>query len=198
MEEDNSVVLIIANKQQASAVGTLLLPDCVVSITHKFENEVTEHPIDGKASISDHVVNRNVTITLSGIYNTYAIQKYKNDSVSSTNRVAEAYRKLLDLRNSRTPFSVVSKYDVYNDCVVKSLSIPVAPDDGNTLIFNMDVVQVRLSKDFDNVRLVNIEDVSVGVVDSAQVKSQSGVKQKTRTLSDPIVTQLDNIVNGGG
>lgn len=199
-EEDNSVTLIVANKKSASKglTGTILLPDCVVSIDHKFENEVTEHPVDGKASVSDHVVNKNVTFTVSGVYNTYSVDKYFNDSVSAKNRIAEAYNKLLYLRDSKVPFRLVSKYAAYNNCVVRSLNIPVAPDDGNTLIFSMEIVQIRLSKDFDEVRLAQVEDVSQPFVDSAQIKTQSGVKSKTKVSTDKTINQASKVINGGG
>ncbi|QCQ57961.1 hypothetical protein Barba22A_gp110 [Rheinheimera phage vB_RspM_Barba22A] len=194
------VVLILANKMQADKLGlggTFLLPDCTLSIDHKFENDVTEHPIDRGSSVSDHVVNKNVTFSVSGVYNTYSLQKYVQDGVSTQNRVADAYKKLLDLRNSKQQFTLVSRYDIYQNCVVKSLSIPVAPTDGNTLIFSMEITQVRVSQPFRQVTLVQLEDVSEQFVDAAQLKKEAGTKQRTKTSTTPIVNQADKVINGG-
>jgi hypothetical protein len=197
--EDRSIVLVIANKKDGATFSegtTVLFPDCTMSIEHKFENEVTEHPVDGKSSISDHVINKNNTISVSGIYNAHNIVRYVGDAIAVENRVADAYRYLLKLRDERLPFSIVSRYDVYNDCVIKSLTIPIAPDQGNTLIFNMDVVQIRKAKRVSTVRLVQLEDVSVPVEDSAAFEQSSGSKQTNRSNTTATVTQADRVING--
>lgn len=195
------IVFVIANKKSeafAGREGTILFTDCTVSIEQQFDNDITEHPIDGDANIVDHIVNKNMTLRFTGIYNVHTLVRYTGDSVPSQNRVAEAYNRLVALRNDKVRFSVVSRYDVHSDMVVKSLSIPVAADDGNSLIFNMELQQVRASKPFNPIPLVRTEDISQPFVDSAAIKVQSGNKQKTRTSALPIVNQLDMLENGGG
>lgn len=196
----DSIVFVIANKRSyaADTESTLLFTDCTVSIDHKFENEITEHPVDGDSNIADHIVNKNVVISFSGIYSAYNLTQYNGDSVPAENRVAEAYSKLLALRNNKQKFSVVSRYDIYNNCVVKSLSIPIAADGGNSLIFSMEVQQIRVTDKFDTVTLVRTEDISQEYADAAALKLSAGNKQKTRTSSSSSVLQLDLLENGGG
>jgi hypothetical protein len=195
-----SIVLVIANKKdiaRSGLDGTILFPDCTMSIEHRFENEVTEHPIDGKANVSDHVVNKNQTISISGIYNTFNIVQYTGDAVGAQNRVARAYAQLLRLRNDKVRFSIVSRYDTYNNCVIKSLTIPIAPDNGNSLIFNMEVVQVRVSDNIQSVQLIQVENLNESMLDNAAFKKKLGTKQKDRVSTDAAVNRLDAIENGG-
>jgi hypothetical protein len=172
-----NLVFIAANKQTTSFSGRpVLLPDCTVSINHKFSNSVTEHPIELGSSVVDHVVNKNLVMNISGIFNQHSLMQYSQSVLNPESKVQEAYDYLVSLRNNRTPFVVVSKYDVYNDCIIRELEIPVAPTDGkSTLIFNMEIVQIRFARS-EQVTLVQVQDVSTPFKDSAAAKQSTGNK----------------------
>ena len=171
----DNVVFIVANKKKTSAniSGLKYFPDCTVSVSHSFENDVTEHAVEDGASFSDHIQNKNKTFSVSGIYNTKGLNIYTGDNISQDNRIADAYSFLVSLRDERKTFTLVSKYDVYPDCVVRSLRFPLAPTDGNTLLFEMDLVQIRKSK-LEQVNIVAVQNVIEAKKDDASVTSNGG------------------------
>jgi hypothetical protein len=122
-------------------------------------------------------VSKNATFSISGIFNKYSLSQYANNIVSGENKVQEAYDYLLSLRNNKTPFTLVSKFSAYPDCVVKSLEIPVTPTDGNsTLVFSMTVQQIRFSESED-VTLVRAIEVESTFFDTASSKESTGKAQ---------------------
>jgi hypothetical protein len=182
MTDTVDLVFIVANKQSQSvnsdfAGRPMLFPDCTVSIGHRWDNDVTEHPIERGSSVVDHVVCKNATFSISGVFNKYSLSNYTNNVVSSENKVQEAYEYLLALRNNRTPFTLVSKFSSYPDCVVKSLDIPVSPADGDsTLIFSMELQQVRLVES-ESITLVRATEVKSEFFDTVQTKLSTGKAQ---------------------
>lgn len=170
----DSIVFIVANKKSSSQLGGLqYFPDCTVSISHTFDNDVTEHTVEDGSSFTDHIQNKNAMFSVSGIYNTVSFNKYLGDTLNQQDRVTNAYKFLKGLRDDRKTFTLVSKYDVYKDCTIKSLRFPVAPTDGNTLLFEMDIVQVRKSK-LELVNIVTVANVIESKQDDASNSSVSG------------------------
>ena len=49
-----------------SEEGDLIFLDVVSQYSRGFQSQTTEHPVDGSGTISDHVINRNPTITIQG------------------------------------------------------------------------------------------------------------------------------------
>lgn len=173
----DDIVFIVANKKKVNpnVSGVKYFPDCTLSVTHSFDNDVTEHPVEDGTSFSDHIQNKNKTFSVSGVYNAKSINLYAGDNISQDNRVADAYSFLTSLRDERKTFTLVSRYDVYPDCVVKSLRFPLAPTDGNTLLFEMDLVQIRKAS-VDQVNIVATQNVADFKKDSASRTTNEGKK----------------------
>ena len=193
----NNIVFIVANKRQISnsVSGLKYFPDCTISVSHTFDNEVTEYAVEDGTSVSDHVQNKNGMFSVSGIYNARPLDYYVGDQINPQNRIADAYTFLKRLRDDRNTFSLVSRYDVYEDCVVKSLKFPLAPTDGNTLIFEMDIVQVRKAK-LEQVNIVAVQNVIDSKKDDAA--SASGVGKVTTKKADTVAKMLlDDFTEAG-
>ncbi len=73
------------------------------------ELEITQHPVQQGASITDHAYNKPSTVNLKVQWN--------NDDAP----LAETYKKLLDLQSSREPFDVVTGKRTYRNMLIKSL-----------------------------------------------------------------------------
>jgi hypothetical protein len=189
MKDTTDLVFIVANKKkQANLAQTsetavpTLFPDCTVSIEHKWDSDITEHPIERGVSVADHIVNKNPVFSVDGIFNQHTVDTYFGNVVNGQQRIKDAYDYLLSLRNNRLPFTLVSKYASYRDCVVKSLSIPVAPTDGNnTLIFSMEIQQIRFAQN-EEVTLVRAVEVAPPFVDTASPKESKGNSQVGLTV----------------
>lgn len=179
----DSIVFIVANKKKggASVEGMKYFPDCTVSISHTFDNDVTEHAVEQGGQFSDHVQVKNNMFSVSGIYNAKGIDIYAGDTIGQQSRVEDAYSFLKSLRDDKKLFTLISKYDSYNNCTIKSLRFPVAPTDGNTLIFEMDVTQIRPAK-VDVVTLVATTLIADSKKDDASKVTNSG-KSTTNTVT---------------
>ena len=180
MKEVVDLVFVAANKRKSSSDyegRPMLFPDCTVSINHSWENDISEHPIERGSSVVDHAVSKNGVFEVSGIFDKYTLQSYQGNSINSESKIQEAYDYLLALRNSRQPFTLVSKYSAYPNCIVKSLQIPVSPTDGkNSLVFSMSIQQVRLSES-ESVTLVRAVEVAEPFRDSYTDKESKGRSQ---------------------
>jgi hypothetical protein len=94
---------------------------------------------------------------------------------------------LLNAYEARNPFDVVTKRQTYKNMVIEKLSYPRDNKTGFQLIFQIDLVQVRIVSPFS----VQINTVSESVATSATGKTDMG-NQATKQVSD----QTSSAVNG--
>lgn len=110
---------------------------------HSDELEITDHPIEQGAKVSDHAYKRPAELTLKvgwsnspmdggllsgvkGLANTVSIATgglASNILGTSSNQVAEIYQQLLKLQESREPFEVFTGKRFYENMLVKSLVV---------------------------------------------------------------------------
>lgn len=170
------ITFIVDNKRNYSkgnVVGDNYFLDCTVTIQHEFSNEVTQHAVEDGTPLTDHIQRLNNTFTVDGIFNKWALNKYNNDSLSHTDRVNKAYKFLRDLRDNREVFTLVSSYEVFPNCVITNLSIPVGANDGDGLFFNMAITQIRTSN-VSEVAITKVVNIKEYKQDSASTTSNSG------------------------
>lgn len=172
-----SITFIVANKSgKAEIAGEKYFTDSTVSVTHTFNNSVTEHPVEDGVSFSDHVQVQNNRFTVSGVFGAFSINRYAGDTLSyEKDRIKEAYAFLRKLRDNREVFTLVSMYDVYENCVIESLNIPVNAESANSLFFDMNLVQIRKATT-QNVNLIKVDKVINSKQDSASTTSSGGKK----------------------
>jgi hypothetical protein len=176
------ITFIVANKFKAGVseiAGEKYFADCTVSISHDFSNTVTEHPVETGVSFSDHVQLKNNRFTVSGIFGQYGINDFQADTLTRTaDRIPQAYAFLRKLRDERLTFTLVSKYETYEDCVVESLSIPANPESSNSLYFDITVVQIRKATT-ETVNLMSATRVVNGKKDAASSTTNGGKQPST-------------------
>lgn len=192
-----SIFFIVADKRKNSRLevtGDKYFADCTVSISHNFVNEVTEHAVEVGSNFSDHIEVKANTFNVSGVFNAQPLQRYLEDKLIYTNRIKEAYKFLTGLRNNRTVFTLVSKYDSYPNCVITNLSIPLDAETGNTLFFDMEIKQIKLAK-VDQVAVVKTWSVKDSLVDTAKSTSSTG---RSTTTETPMKSTALRIVQGAG
>ena len=189
-----SIVFIVANKRASQSVddgvaGSKYFTDCTVSIQHSFTNTITEYRVETGVSGSDHIQVNSDTFTVNGVFNNIPLNRYAGDTLKYTNRVAEAYKFLKKLRDDRTIFTLVSAYDVYDNCAIESLNIPKGVEDGNALFFDMTIKRIRQA----SVTSTTIMPIKVreDKKDDAANSKSSGQQTKQEQLR----SQLKNLTN---
>jgi hypothetical protein len=176
-----SITFLVANKKKQSGisvVGSKYFTDVTTSITHTFSNTITEHAVEDSPNFSDHVQNNNNTFQLSGVFSQAKLVNYTGDTLKNElDRIQAAYTFLKSLRDNKERFTLVSRYDVYDNCVVESLTIPVNPESANSLFFDLTIKQVRITNK-SLVNIVQVQNVIAPKKDSATSTSQVGAKQR--------------------
>ena len=134
------------------------------------ELEITQHPVQRGAEITDHAYLKPSTVSIRFIY---------VPNIIST-PLDQLYQQLLDLQASREPFSIVTGKRVYQNMLFRSLSVTTDVTKENILY---------VMGDFQQIILVDIEQTNV------PVKSQQKIPQKTNStsnLGDKKATPVDS------
>lgn len=102
--------------------------DAVFTTGTDHEAEITEHPVQSGANITDHVVIRPVSITMEiGMSDVMASMLQGQWSGAYTKSIS-AYRKLVSLMESKTPFTILTRLNRYQNMLIRSISVEDTPD----------------------------------------------------------------------
>ena len=193
-----SIVFVVANKRSQSGIesfaGSKFFTDCTIDISHEFSNTVTQHAVEDGVSISDHSQRNNNRFTVNGVFSDIPLNQYAGDTLPQQQRIAEAYKFLKGLRDNASTFTLVSKYEVYPDCTIESLSIPVTADNSSSLFFTISIVQIRRAK-VSTVNLILTNKVREDKKDTASGTSETG-KKNTVDAGKTYATRAADYVEG--
>jgi len=115
--------------------------------------EITQHPVQRGASITDHAYLQPSTVSIRFIY-----------TPNLTTPLDQTYQQLLDLQASREPFTIVTGKRVYKDMLFKSINVTTDVTKENIL---------SVIGDFQQIILVDIEETNV------PERSKQKIPQKT-------------------
>lgn len=107
-----------------------IIPDVVVEETHTDDMEITQHPVQQGAAISDHAYKKPMTLKMSVLFG--------KDDINIT------YQKLLDLQNKAQPVDVVTGKRSYKNMMIKSLSVTTNKDTNSILKVEAELTEVIL------------------------------------------------------
>lgn len=99
--------------QSQRNLAGIIIPDCIVEEVGRDELEITEHPVEQGASITDHAYKRPREVTLRWSW---------TNSGRSDTYVKEVYNSLLGLQASLAPFSISTGKSQYTNMLISSLS----------------------------------------------------------------------------
>lgn len=105
-----------------------IIPDVVVEETHSDEMEVTQHPVQQGASISDHAYKKPATLKMSLMFG-------KND-------ISTTYQKLLKMQNEAQLVDVITGKRAYKNMILKSLSVTTNKETNTILSVSAELVEV--------------------------------------------------------
>jgi hypothetical protein len=122
----------------ARSIGGITM-DVTVEETHVDELELTEHPVEQGAAVSDHayLLPRKVTIRAGA-----------SDSGGDTpaeGRCVEIYRQLLELQGTREPFELVTGKRSYQSMQIKSLTETTDKDSGAIIMVTAELREVTVA-----------------------------------------------------
>lgn len=96
-------------------LGLMSLP-CVVEEKTTDDLEITSHPVEQGAAVTDHAYKKPAEITLTAFWSNSGPQS------TGDNYVSEVFDQLLQLQESREPLDVITGKRAYGNMLIKSIS----------------------------------------------------------------------------
>ena len=134
---DIGSILFSANR----SIGGII-PDLVVREQGNDDLEITQHPVETGAAITDHAFKRPASLSLeygfsNSILSTVSAQSLLSGTLPSLSfgaqRARQVYEQLLTLQESRTPFQVVTGKRLYSNMLLESLGVMTDASSENIL-----------------------------------------------------------------
>jgi len=123
----------------ARSIGGITM-DVTIEESHTDETEITDHPVEQGASVTDHAFLKPATVTIRA-----GASDAGKSSSSGDRPCVEVYQRLLELRASREPFDLVTGKRVYKNMLIKSLGVTTDKDTENVLMVTAELRQVILA-----------------------------------------------------
>jgi hypothetical protein len=188
--------------------------DAVLSETHASEVEVTEHPVERGANVSDHARVKPEQVTLEGLVSNTPVNRGATRRVLTANGVdfasnaetdapagaagfAEAaYGKLREIKDARQLVTVATELRTYKNMVMTSLSVPRNARVGDALQFTAVFKEVRLAE-------VLHREVSVAApaakkaVDKSKLGASATPKASAADVNNSVIKKIERGAAGG-
>lgn len=123
-------------QQQSRRIG-LIVPSVVISEKHNDTLEITEHPVEVGAAISDHAYRRPSEVVMQvGFAGGGSLLDFLDTTsigLSAGLSPKETYQELLDLQSSRVPFDVVTGKRLYTNMLIRALEVTTDRTSENVL-----------------------------------------------------------------
>jgi hypothetical protein len=182
-------VTIIAGGNKLEGTISVYSLDATLTFTPRLSSTITKHPVETGSTITDHVFLNNTIIDVTGIITNSGAIPVKGGTASGVGlgdlipsptvsgtggiRVQSAHDILVNIFNNRELITINSELQVYDNCIVTSLSLPRSPDIGDTLRIEMTLEQLQVVS---SERLP----VSSDLLDAIAINQKKG----TKTASD--------------
>ena len=111
--------------------------DVVVEEQHEDTLEITEHPVEHGANISDHAYRNPCKVVIKGASSesTYGLPVWDSYNVT-------LYNALLALQNAREPFDIVTGKRKYSNMLLEKLTVTTTPDSEHALMVTAECREV--------------------------------------------------------
>lgn len=134
--------------QQSRKIG-IIVPAVVVSEKHTDTLEITEHPVEKGAAISDHAYKRPSEVTMEvGFAGGGSLLDFASNLTSTPLlRLSprESYEKLLNLQADRVPFDVVTGKRIYKNMLLRAIEVTTDKTTENILSATLTIREVIIT-----------------------------------------------------
>ncbi|WP_413503917.1 phage baseplate protein [Serratia grimesii] len=199
-------ILSVLFSQQTRKIGAIV-PSVAISEKHSDTLEITEHPIEDGAPVSDHAYKRPPEVTmelgfagggslLDGVDTTQMFNLNSGLSLGTSPR--EVYQQLVALQESRIPFDVTTGKRQYQNMLIKSLDVTTDKISENVLMCSLTLRNVIISRT-QSVTVADKANMADGVSTSAV--QNSGTKS-AKPINESLLSQGQRgilaLLGGGG
>src|SRR5574342_5520 len=100
------------------------LIDVTVAEEHELPAEVTAHPVEDGADITDHVRLTPISVTLEGIVSDTPIGRLAEQRAPDGRPSDDAYAFLKLVRSRREPVTIETSLETFTNMILQHLSVP--------------------------------------------------------------------------
>ena len=143
--------------------------ELTISELHERSSDVTEHPVESGARVTDHVVRNPDRLRLEGFVSDAGVAVFG----AQPGATQDAFEVLGDAHRSGMMFDVVTGYTTYENMVIVRLDMP--RERPSSMRFNIEMVSIRVVES----QVVEIDAVDEDVADLASPTNDVG-RQPTR------------------
>ncbi|CAI1594158.1 phage baseplate protein [Serratia fonticola] len=147
-------ILSVLFSQQRRRIG-IIVPSVVISEKHMDAMEVTEHPVEIGAPVSDHAYDRPSEVTMelgfasggSLLDDIDTTQVFNVDTGLSLGTSPEdIYQQLLDLKKSKVPFSVTTGKRQYQNMLIRAIEVLTDKTSENVLMTTLTLRELLITE----------------------------------------------------
>lgn len=146
-----------------------LVADVTVEEVHVDETEITQHPVEQGAAITDHAFDRPQRVTITAGWSNSSTQ-----SGGDPNYVQEIYQTFLAIKSARIPFVIITGKRLYSNMLIERITERTNQQWENAMEL---VIECR------EVILVNTQTVTVPQNSQLSAPSANGATQNLGTVS---------------
>lgn len=145
--------------------------DATLTEQHTSDAEITEHPVETGANISDHVRSKPDRLQMDAILSNSPLT-----GNAEAGRAENLYEQLRLLKESATLLTVLTSLRTYESMAIESLGVPRTAKEAGAVHVNVTLKQIRLVTNKSSIVTVTKEPIAKSKV--------SGGKQAATQLSD--------------
>jgi len=184
-------VLSVLFNQRSRKIG-LIIPDVVVSEKHQDALEITEHPVEIGAPVSDHSYKRPAEVTMEmGFSGGGSLLDFADTSaigISLGTSPKEIYQQILDLQASRVPFDVTTGKRQYSNMLIRAIDVTTDRTSENVLMCVLTLREVIISQT-QSISVADKADMQDGV--STSSVQNTGTKSVKTANTSLLLTLFD-------
>ncbi|RAW93836.1 MULTISPECIES: phage baseplate protein [unclassified Photorhabdus] len=196
-------------QQQTRKFGTesmLLVPSVVIAEKHTDALEITEHPVEIGAAVSDHAYKKPAEITMElGFAGGGSLLDFVDTSkigLSMGLSPKETYQKILDLQELREPFNVITGKRTYENMLIKAIEVTTDRHSENVLLCTLTLREVIITST-QKVQVAQKEVMKTGVstsaVENSGTKTLKPVNESVLSeIKEGAVNAFRSYIKGGG
>lgn len=187
-------------QQQSRRIG-LIVPSVVVSEKHNDTLEITEHPVETGAPVSDHAYKRPSEVVMEvGFAGGGSLLDFiDTSSLGLTLGLSpkETYQQILDLQSSRIPFDVVTGKRLYSNMLIRAIEVTTDRTSENVLMAVLTLREVIITQT-QQIAVADKADMKEGANTSAVINSGTkAAKPQNESLLSSGWQGLKSILGGG-
>lgn len=157
------------------------LIDVAIQEVHEYPSEVTSHPVEDGADVTDHIRNRPITVSLQGVVSDTPIGSVANEREADSLPSDDALAKLEQVRAAREPVTITSSLGSFQNMALQTLSVPTNASTGDALRFRAVFTQIEL---------VTNERTTIRVEPARAQKKRRRGRKPTKNATQPDVAPV--------